>query len=42
MIAVLACAEIGNGKNKRGENGMPLAIAAAALAVVNALIAFLW
>lgn len=42
MIAVLACAEIGNGKSKRGENGRTLALAAAALAVVNALIAFLW
>lgn len=42
MLAVLACAEIGNGKSKRGEDGKTLAYAAAALAVVNALIAFLW
>ena len=42
MLAVLACAEIGNGRSKRGENGRTLALVAAALAVVNALIAFLW
>lgn len=42
MIAVLACAEIGNGRSKRGENGRTLALVAAGLAVVNALIAFLW
>lgn len=42
MIAVLACAEIGNGKSKRGENGSTLAWVAAGLAVVNAAIAFLW
>lgn len=42
MIAVLACAEIGNAKNRRGENGRTLAFVAAGLAVVNALIAFLW
>ncbi|NYF98981.1 hypothetical protein [Janibacter cremeus] len=42
MIAVLACAEIGNGKSKRGENGKTLALVAAGLAVVNALVAFLW
>lgn len=42
MIAVLGCAEIGNAKSKRGENGMTLAWAAAALALVNAAIAFLW
>ena len=42
MIAVAACAEIGNGKSKRGENGTTLAWVAAALAVVNAAVAFLW
>ncbi|MGO4131754.1 hypothetical protein AB4028_12825 [Janibacter sp. RAF20_2_2] len=42
MIAVLACAEIGNAKAKRGESGTTLAWAAAGLAVVNAAIAFLW
>ena len=42
MIAVLACAEIGNGKAKRGGSGTALAWAAAGLAVVNAAIAFLW
>ncbi len=42
MIAVLACAEIGNAKSKRGENGRTLAWVAAGLAVVNAAIAFLW
>ena len=42
MLAVLACAEIGNGKSKRGEDGRTLALVAAALAVVNSLIAFLW
>lgn len=42
MIAVLACAEIGNGKSKRGENGRTLMLVASALALVNALIAFLW
>ncbi|WP_435199932.1 hypothetical protein [Janibacter sp. GS2] len=42
MIAVLACAEIGNAKGKRGENGTTLAWVAAGLAVVNALVAFLW
>ncbi|WP_068253453.1 hypothetical protein [Janibacter corallicola] len=42
MIAVLACAEIGNAKDKRGENGTALAWTAAGLAVVNAAIAFLW
>lgn len=42
MIAVLACAEIGNGKHKRGENGATPAWIAAGLAVVNAAVAFLW
>lgn len=42
MIAVLACAEIGNAKSKRGESGMTLAWVAAGLTVVNAAIAFLW
>ena len=42
MIAVLACAEIGNAKAKRDENGTTLAWAAAGLAVVNAAIAFVW
>ena len=42
MIAVLACAEIGNAKSKRGENGTTLAWVAAGLAIVNAAIAFLW
>lgn len=42
MIAVLACAEIGNAKSKRGENGRTLAFVAAGLAVVNAVIAFAW
>ncbi|EKA62542.1 hypothetical protein B277_01664 [Janibacter hoylei PVAS-1] len=43
MIAVLACAEIGNAKAKRGEAAASkLAWAAAGLAVVNAAIAFLW
>lgn len=42
MVAVLACAEIGNAKSKRGENGQTLAWAAAGLALVNAAIAFLW
>ena len=42
MIAVLACAEIGNGRSKRGENGTTLAWVAAALAIVNAAVAFLW
>ena len=42
MIAVLACAEIGNAKSKRGEKGTTLAWVAAGLAIVNAAIAFLW
>ncbi|MDN5717906.1 MAG: hypothetical protein L0G89_11810 [Janibacter sp.] len=42
MIAVLACAEIGNAKSKRGENGKTLALVAAGLAVVNAIVAFAW
>lgn len=42
MIAVLACAEIGNGKSKRGDQGTTLAWVAAALAIVNAAVAFLW
>ena len=43
MLAVLACAEIGNGKSRRGEeSASTLAWVAAALAVVNALVAFLW
>ena len=43
MIAVLACAEIGNAKAKRGEAAASkLAWAAAGLALVNAAIAFLW
>lgn len=42
MLAVIACAEIGNAKSKRGENGTTLAWVAAGLAVVNALVAFLW
>lgn len=43
MIAVLACAEIGNAKAKRGEAAATkLAWAAAGLALVNAAIAFLW
>lgn len=41
-IAVVACAEIGNGKAKRGESGTTLAWVAAALTVVNAAVAFLW
>ncbi len=41
-LAVVACAEIGNARSKRGENGKPLALAAAGLAVVNVLVAFLW
>ncbi|WP_068423781.1 hypothetical protein [Janibacter terrae] len=43
MIAVLACAEIGNAKAKRGEAAASkLAWAAAGLALLNAAIAFLW
>lgn len=41
-LAVVACAEIGNSRSKRGENGKPLAFGAAALAIVNVLVAFLW
>lgn len=41
-VAVVACAEIGNGKARRGEDGRTLALAAAFLTVVNAVIAFAW
>lgn len=41
-LAVVALAEIAAGKGKRGEDGRTLALAAAALAVLNAVIAFTW
>ena len=40
-LAVIACAEIGLAKHKRGEGGKALTWAAAGLAVVNVLVAFL-
>lgn len=42
MIAVVALAEIAAGKTKKGQDGRTLALAAAGLAVVNAVIAFVW
>lgn len=41
-IAVAACAEIANAKQKRGENGASLVSAAGLLAILNTAIAVLW
>ena len=41
-LAVVACAEIGRVRAKRGEPKLTLADAAGALAILNAVIAFVW
>lgn len=41
-LAVVACAEISSARYKRGEDGRALALAAAALTILNAAIAYLW
>ena len=42
VLAVVACAEIANARQKRGEGNPTLVHAAGALAVLNAAIAALW
>ncbi len=41
-LAVVACAEIGNARQKRGERVTTLVNAAGALAILNAAVAVLW
>ena len=41
-LAVVATAEIGNGRNRRGGDGQTLALICDFLTVVNAVVAFTW